>query len=57
MFTARLLTLSRDLSIIDFIAQKMQAGGIFSTVEQDIIQALPSTALDAIHAKVGGSQL
>ena len=46
-------------SIIDFIAKKkkkkIQADGNFDTVEQEIIQAMPQAALDAIEAKVGSS--
>jgi hypothetical protein len=33
------------LSIIEFIDRKLQARGIFSTVELDIIRAIPSAAL------------
>jgi hypothetical protein len=35
--------------------KKIQADGNFDTVEQEIIQAMPQAALDAIEAKVGSS--
>jgi hypothetical protein len=44
-------------SITDFIARKIQAGGNFDTVEQEMIQAMPQAAWDAIEAKVGSAAL
>jgi hypothetical protein len=39
-------------SIIDFIGKKIQTGGNFDAVEQEIIQAMPQAAWNAIEARL-----
>ena len=45
------------LSITEFIARKVQADGIFGRIDQDIICALLSEAVEDIHTKFGSPEV